>query len=134
MPAGGNSQDTLITPAHDSATAVIQVGRWLLPIACVLAFSTLLTFAVEQPFVRDQPSVTPGETTIPAGKASTTIDFPSADDNHWITDVYVDPADLQTPERCVSRARAPGDRFLANADEMARALADVCQTSRSAPY
>jgi hypothetical protein len=39
------THNTLTTPAHHgSATSVVDVGGWLVPIACVLMFSLALAF------------------------------------------------------------------------------------------
>src|SRR4051794_35372728 len=48
------THNTLTTPALGSATAVVQVGRWALPVVCVLVFSTALAFAAEQAIFTDR--------------------------------------------------------------------------------
>src|SRR5690349_17402600 len=56
-----STYNTLTTPVHVSANAIVRAGRWLLPVACVFGFSTVLAFAAGQAFPTDEPIVISAE-------------------------------------------------------------------------
>ena len=73
---------TLTTPAHRSGTTVIRVGRWLMPIVCVLGCSMALVFATEQAFLADKPIVMSAEAQDSSNESFSTV-APAANSDDW---------------------------------------------------
>src|SRR5690349_8839013 len=70
MRPGVGADHTLTTSAHAWANLVVRAGRWLLPVACMFVFSTVLAFAARQAFVTKQATITSTEAEDPSNTSS----------------------------------------------------------------
>src|SRR3954447_25377035 len=59
----------LTTSVHDSATVIVRVGRWFVPIACVLVLSMTLAFVAEQAFLAYKPILMSAEAAVSSDRS-----------------------------------------------------------------